>query len=88
MTRRISLVSLAAGFTASLAAAQPNPSGDWILNLLRASMEAKKGVTLHIKGQTVAILVTAIGDHFVEGRSQQSSKIVVRLESIDAVAMA
>ncbi|MCX6603407.1 MAG: hypothetical protein NTV52_07425 [Acidobacteria bacterium] len=88
MTRRLSLVSLAAGLTASLSSAQPNPSGDWILNLLRASMEAKKGVTLHIKGQTVAMLVTAIGDHFVEGRSQQSSKIVVRLDSIDAVAMA
>ena len=88
MTRRLSFVSLAAGLTASIAAAQPNLDGDWILNLLRASFAAKKGVTLHIKGQTVAMLVTAIGDHFVEGRSQQSSKIVVRLDSIDAVAMA
>jgi len=88
MTRRLSLVSLAAGLTASPAAAQPNPDGDWILNLLRASMTAKKGVTLHIKGQAIPMLVTAIGDHFVEGRNQQSSKVVVRLESIDAVAMA
>lgn len=88
MTRRLSLVSLAAGLTASLSSAQPNPSGDWILNLLRASMEAKKGVTLHIKGQTVAMLVTAIGDHFVEGRSQQSSKIAVRIASIDAASIA
>jgi len=88
MTRRLSFVSVAAGLTASLAAAQPNPDGDWILNLLRVSMTAKKGVTLHIKGQTVPMLVTAIGDHFVEGRNQQSSKVVVRLESIDAAAMA
>jgi hypothetical protein len=34
------------------------------------------------------MVVTAIGDHFVEGRSQQSSKIVVRLASIDAALMA
>jgi hypothetical protein len=88
MTRRLSLLSLTAGLAAGLSNAQPSPDGDWILNLLRASQESKKGVTLHVKGQTIPMVVTAIGDHFVEGRSQQSSKIVVRLASIDAALMA
>lgn len=85
MTRRLIPFTLAAAFVAS---AQPSPDGDWIMNLLRASMETKKGVTLHVKGQTISMVVTAIGDHFVEGRNQQASKIVVRLVSIDAAIMA
>ncbi len=88
MTRRLSLLSLTAGLAAGFANAQPSPDGDWIMNLLRQSMETKKGVTLHVNGQTIPMVVTAIGDHFVEGRSQQSSKIVVRLTSIDAALMA
>jgi len=88
MTRRLSLLSLTTGLAAGLLNAQPSPDGDWIMNLLRQSMESKKGVTLHVKGQTIPMVVTAIGDHFVEGRSQQSSKIVVRLASIDAALMA
>lgn len=88
MTRRLSLLTLSAGAAAGFLNAQPSPDGDWIMNLLRQSMETKKGVTLHVKGQTIPMVVTAIGDHFVEGRSQQSSKIVVRLTSIDAALLA
>ncbi len=88
MNRRMipfTLVALAG--TAALSA-QQNPSGDWLLPLLQASMETKKGVTLNVRGQMMAMVVTAIGDHFVEGRSQQASRIVVRLASIDAASMA
>jgi hypothetical protein len=85
MTRRLLPFTLATAFVAS---AQPSADGDWIMNLLRSSMEAKKGVTLHVKGQAIPMVVTAIGDHFVEGRSQAASKIVVRLASIDAAIMA
>lgn len=88
MTRRIIPATLIASFATAIAAAQPPPTGDWILNLLRASMETKKGVTLHVKGQPLAMIVTAIGDHFVEGRNQQLSRLVVRIASIDAAAMA
>lgn len=85
MTRRLFPITLAVGIPAL---AQQSPDGDWILNLLRVSMETKKGVTLHVKGQTISMIVTAIGDHFVEGRNQQASKIVVRQAAIDAAIMA
>ncbi len=88
MTRRIIPATLIASFATAIAAAQPAPTGDWVLNLLRASMETKKGVTLHVKGESLSMIVTAIGDHFVEGRNQQSSRLVVRIASIDAAAMA
>jgi len=68
--------------------AQQSPAGDWIMNLLRASMKTKKGVTVHVKGQAISMIVTAIGDHYVEGRNQQSAKIVVRTAAIDAAMMA
>lgn len=87
MTRRLIPFSLLSTLTATAAMAQASPDGDWILNLLRTSMETKKGVGLHVKGQVIPMIVTAIGDHFVEGRSQQASKIVVRLTAIDAVFM-
>jgi hypothetical protein len=77
----------ALGGTAALSA-QQNSSRDWQLPLLQASMETKKGMTLNVRGQMMAMVVTAIGDHFVEGRSQQASRIVVRLASIDAASMA
>jgi hypothetical protein len=87
MTRRLIPFTLATAFIATQANAQ-NTSGDMIMALLRSSMETKKGVTLHVKGQAISIVVTAIGDHFVEGRNQQYSKFVVRLASIDAAAIA
>lgn len=55
-----------------------------LIAVLRASMEKKTGVTVYLRGQTIAMVVTSIGDNFVEGRNQQSSRIVVRLASIDA----
>ena len=84
MTRR----SIPFFLAASVVEAQSTPSADSMLSILRSGMETKKGVTLFVRGQTVAILVTAIGDHFVEGRNQQSSRVVVRIASIDAAAIA
>lgn len=81
MNRRMIPFSIAAALTAGMASAQ---SGDPLLGVLKASMEGKKGVTLHVRGQSIAMIVTGITDQYVEGRNQQSSRIVVRLASIDA----
>jgi hypothetical protein len=72
----------AAGATA--AAAETNP----LMDMLAASMKEKKGVNLYVKGQQIGMLVTHLGLEFVEGRSQEKSKIIVRLTAIDAAAMA
>ena len=55
--------------------------------ILEASQAEKKGVMLYIKGQTLPGLVTKLTAETVEMRSQQYSRIVVKLDSIDAVAL-
>lgn len=56
--------------------------------LLAASRDQKKGVLLFVQGQSIAGLVTRIGeDGMVELRSQQYSRIVVRMDRIDGAAL-
>lgn len=56
--------------------------------LFKVSMETKKGLMFYTKGQTIAGVVTRIAETHVEARNQQYSKIIIRLDSVDAVAMA
>lgn len=56
--------------------------------LLKTSLESKKGLTFYVKGQTIAGVVTKIAEGWVEARSQQFSKIVIRLDMVDAITMA
>jgi hypothetical protein len=56
--------------------------------LLTLSRDQKKGVLLFVQGQSIAGLVTKIGDDgMVEMRSQQYSRIVVRMDRIDGAAL-
>jgi hypothetical protein len=55
--------------------------------ILEASQNEKKGVMLHVKGQTIPGIVVKLSAESVELRSREYSRIVVRLESIDAVSM-
>ena len=88
MNRRLSLLALTTGLASVATAQAATAEADSILSLLQTSLQTKKGVTVHIKGQTIPMIVTAISTHFVEGRNQQSSKIAVRLASIDAAVLA
>jgi hypothetical protein len=72
-----------AAATATASAAETNP----LMDILSASMKDKKGVTLYVKGQQIGMLVTALDQEFVQGRSQEKSKIVVRISAIDAAAL-
>ena len=73
----------------SRAADTPPPSEkDPVRALLSESMSKNKGVTAHASGAAIAMVVTAIDGCCVFGRSQQSTRIVVRLDRIDAVAAA
>jgi hypothetical protein len=57
--------------------------------ILAASRDQKKGVILYVQGQSIPGLVVRIGDDgWVEMRSQQYSRIVIRLERIDGAAIA
>jgi hypothetical protein len=55
---------------------------------LLESKEKNRGVTLHVQGAAVVMVVTAVEDGHVIGRSQQASRIVVRLDRIDGVSAA
>ena len=55
---------------------------------LLESKEKSKGVTLYAKGASIAMVVTAIDERYVTGRSQQASRIVVRIDQIDGVSAA
>ena len=85
MTRRASWTVFAAGLAATPAALGKEP--DAMRELLEASLKDKKGVMLYVKGQAIPGAVVKISADSVELRSREYSRIVVRLDSIDAVAL-
>ena len=55
--------------------------------MFETSQKDKKGIQVWVKGQSIGGAVTKIlGDEAIEMRNQQYGKIVVRVDSIDAVA--
>ena len=55
--------------------------------ILAASQADKKGLTFYVKGQTIGGAVIKRTAEAVEVRNQTHSRIVIRLESVDAIAM-
>lgn len=89
MTRRTHVQVLAAAMAAgSLASGKDNGSMN---ELFQASLKDKKGLMLYVKGQTIAGVVVSVGggvgDNTIELKSREYSRIIVKIESIDAVAM-
>lgn len=90
MTRRTHVQLLATAIaTGSLVSGKET---DTMHELFAASQKDKKGLMLYVKGQTIAGVVVniggALGDNTLELRSREYSRIVVKIDSIDAVAMA
>ena len=85
MNRRTSLKVLVAA-----AAAVPAIGGTTSMfrNILEASMNEKKGLMLYVKGQSIPGLVVKIDAESVDLKSREYGRIVVRIDSIDAIAMA
>ena len=56
--------------------------------LIETSLKEKKGITIFVKGQTIGGAVTKIiGTEAIELKSQMYSRIIIRIESIDAIAI-
>lgn len=56
--------------------------------LLDRSEKEKKGLTFYVRGQTISgVVVKVIGSEAVEIRNREFSRIIIRLESIDGVAI-
>src|SRR5690349_14683685 len=86
MTRRTHLALLTAAAT-SVGSPVFGKDNTVLQEILEASQKDKKGVNLYVKGQAVPGVVTKIDSEFVELRSREYSRIVVRLASIDAAAL-
>jgi len=56
-------------------------------SILEASQNEKKGLMLYVKGQAIPGLVVKIDAESVELRSREYSRIVVKIDAIDAAAM-
>lgn len=77
---------LSASFISSVAAQSKGTES--FRELLDRSEKEKKGVTLYIRGQTISgVVVKVIGAEAVEIRNREFSRIIIRLDSIDGVAI-
>jgi hypothetical protein len=63
-------------------------SGQAFRELLERSEKEKKGLTFFVRGQTIAgIVIRVVGTEAVEVRNQTFSRIIIKLDSIDALAI-
>jgi hypothetical protein len=86
MDRRTTLKTMIA---AAAVAAVPAIGGNTSMfrSILEASQNEKKGLMLYVKGQAIPGLVVKIDAESVELRSREYSRIVVKIDAIDAAAM-
>lgn len=54
--------------------------------LLLVSQKENKSVQVYFAGQMISMLVTSVGLEYLEGKSREFAKILVRMDKIDAVA--
>ena len=85
MTRRTHVTLLASALAAGPCVfGKDNTS---MREVFEASQKDKKGLMLYVKGQAIPGVVVNLTGEFVELKSREYSRIVVRIESIDAVAL-
>ena len=85
--RLLAALLAAASFALPVAAADAPKSGDDPLkSVLLESKEKNRGVAIYTNGVTVNAIVVSVDDKFVVAKSQQSSRIVIRLDRIDGVS--
>ena len=58
-----------------------------IRELLEKSEKERKGLMFYVMGQAIGGAVTKIGPDYVEVKNQSYSRIIICLDSIDAVAL-
>ena len=85
----LALALLASGYDISSVSAQDAKSLlQGYQELFDRSLKEKKGLNFYVKGQTIgAVFVKMVGSDAVEVRNQAYGRIIIRLDSIDAVAI-
>jgi len=84
--RTLAAFLLAAPLAMPLSAADPPKANDALRAVLLESKDKNRGIAIHTNGVTINAVVTDVDDHYVIGKSQQSSRIVIRIDRIDGVS--
>lgn len=88
-TCRLMMLPLLLSLTAGGPAGAADPSSaekDPLRATLLESKEKNRGVTIHANGASIGCVVVSVDEHYVVGRSQTASRVVVRLDRIDGVS--
>ena len=59
---------------------------DSLRAVLLESKEKNRGVAIHANGVSINAVVVSVDERYVIARSQQSSRIVIRLDRIDGIS--
>jgi hypothetical protein len=86
MTRRTNITLLATAMAAGSCVF--GKDNNTMREIFETSQKDKKGLMLYVKGQTIGGVVVNIAGDSVELRSREYSRIMVKMDAIDAVAMA
>jgi hypothetical protein len=89
LSRLLSAVVVAFVVAAGAAGAADQTSAsekDPLRATLLESKEKNRGVTIHANGASIGCVVVSVDDRYVIGRSNQVSRVVVRLDRIDGVS--
>ena len=65
---------------------QGGGAGDELRSVLLESKDKNRGIAIYTNGVTVNAVVVSVDDKYVVAKSQQSSRIVIRLDRIDGVS--
>jgi hypothetical protein len=85
LVRKTLVVTVLAAAALSAWAAEPTKGLEEAFN---AALASKKGVTLYVNGAEIGGAITKLeAGQYVELRSQQYGRIVVRWDRIDGIAM-
>lgn len=87
MFTRRTYIGLIAGATLAAQAKPAEKENSMFQSLFDASLKDKKGVVLYVKGQTITGAVVSSSATYVELKSREFSRIIVRVDSIDGAAM-
>ena len=84
---RITVAALLAALSFAMPLhAQTPGAGDELRSVLLESKDKNRGIAIYTNGVTVNAVVLSVDDKYVVAKSQQSSRIVIRLDRIDGVS--
>jgi hypothetical protein len=85
-SRTLAAMLAAVAFALPLHVEAQGGAGDELRSVLQESKEKNRGVAIYTNGVTVNAVVVSVDERYVVAKSQQSSRIVIRLDRIDGVS--